>query len=111
MNVLTHTATSSTLIDHRVGSFPFAAKGCAKGMEQTAGLVKLLCAEKDVELLGVHIVRPVAGELIAEAVLAMEFCAPGEVLQRTIHAHPTLTEAIHGASLAADNRAVHAINR
>ena len=98
-------------IDYKVGSFPFAANGRAKGMEQTAGMVKLLCAEEDDELLGVHIVGPVAGELIAEAVLAMEFCASGEDLQRTIHAHPTLTEAIHEASLAADNRAIHAINR
>ena len=98
-------------IDYKVGTFPFAANGRAKGMEQTAGLVKLLCAQDDDELLGVHIVGPVAGELIAEAVLAMEFCASGEDLQRTIHAHPTLTEAIHEASLAADNRAIHAINR
>ena len=101
----------SSGIDYKVGSFPFAANGRAKGMEQTAGLVKLLCAVEDDELLGVHIVGPVAGELIAEAVLAMEFCASGEDLQRTIHAHPTLTEAIHEASLAADNRAIHAINR
>ncbi len=101
----------SSGIDYKVGSFPFAANGRAKGMEQTAGMVKLLCAEEDDELLGVHIVGPVAGELIAEAVLAMEFCASGEDLQRTIHAHPTLTEAIHEASLAADNRAIHAINR
>ena len=98
-------------IDYKVGTFPFAANGRAKGMEQTAGLVKLLCAQDDDELLGVHIVGPVAGELIAEAVLAMEFCASGEDLQRTVHAHPTLTEAIHEASLAADNRAIHAINR
>lgn len=98
-------------IAYKVGSFPFAANGRAKGMEQTAGMVKLLCAEDDDELLGVHIVGPVAGELIAEAVLAMEFCASGEDLQRTIHAHPTLAEAIHEASLAADNRAIHAINR
>ena len=98
-------------IGYKVGTFPFAANGRAKGMEQTAGLVKLLCAQDDDELLGVHIVGPVAGELIAEAVLAMEFCASGEDLQRTVHAHPTLTEAIHEASLAADNRAIHAINR
>ena len=95
----------------KVGSFPFAANGRAKGMEQTAGMVKLICAKDNDELLGVHIVGPVAGELIAEAVLAMEFCASGEDLQRTIHAHPTLTEAIHEAALAADNRAIHAINR
>lgn len=98
-------------IEYKVGTFPFAANGRAKGMEQTQGLVKLLCSEDDDELLGVHIVGPVAGELIAEAVLAMEFCASGEDLQRTIHAHPTLTEAIHEAALAADNRAIHAINR
>ncbi len=98
-------------IDYKAGTFPFAANGRAKGMEQTAGLVKVLCAREDDELLGVHIVGPVAGELIAEAVLAMEFCASGEDLQRTIHAHPTLTEAIHEASLSADGRAIHAINR
>ena len=107
----TEAELKSNAIDYKVGTFPFAANGRAKGMEQTAGLVKLLCAEEDDELLGVHIVGPVAGELIAEAVLAMEFCASGEDLQRTIHAHPTLTEAIHEASLAADNRAIHAINR
>ncbi len=96
---------------YKVGTFPFAANGRAKGMEQTEGLVKLIAAEDDDELLGVHIVGPVAGELIAEAVLAMEFSASGEDLQRTVHAHPTLTEAIHEAALAADNRAIHSINK
>jgi len=96
---------------YKVGTFPFAANGRAKGMEQTDGLVKLITAVDDDELLGVHIVGPVAGELIAEAVLALEFSASGEDLQRTVHAHPTLTEAIHEAALAADNRAIHAINR
>lgn len=96
---------------YKVGTFNFAANGRAKGMQQTEGLVKLITAEADDELLGVHIVGPVAGELIAEAVLAMEFSASGEDLQRTCHAHPTLTEAIHEAALAADGRAIHAINR
>ncbi len=96
---------------YKIGTFPFAANGRAKGMEQTAGLVKVITAEEDDELLGVHIVGPVAGELIAEAVLAMEFSASGEDLQRTVHAHPTLAEALHEAALAADNRALHAINR
>jgi len=96
---------------YKVGTFNFAANGRAKGMEQAEGLVKLITAESDDELLGVHIVGPVAGELIAEAVLAMEFSASGEDLQRTVHAHPTLTEAIHEAALAADHRAIHAINR
>ncbi len=96
---------------YKVGTFPFAANGRAKGMEQTDGLVKLITAEDDDELLGVHIIGPVAGELIAEAVLALEFSASGEDLQRTVHAHSTLTEANHEAALAADNRAIHAINR
>ncbi|MFB3110777.1 MAG: dihydrolipoyl dehydrogenase [Gemmatimonadales bacterium] len=96
---------------YKVGTSPFAANGRAKGMEQTAGFVKLITAEEDDELLGVHIIGPVAGELIAEAVLAMEFSASGEDLQRTVHAHPTLAEALHEAALAADNRAIQAINR
>ena len=98
-------------VEYKVGTFSFAANGRAKGMEQAAGLVKLLSAASDDELLGVHIVGPVAGELIAEAVLAMEFSASAEDLQRTVHAHPTLSEAVHEAALAADNRAIHAINR
>ena len=98
-------------VEYKVGTFSFAANGRAKGMEQAAGLVKLLSAVSDDELLGVHIVGPVAGELIAEAVLAMEFSASAEDLQRTVHAHPTLSEAVHEAALAADKRAIHAINR
>jgi dihydrolipoamide dehydrogenase len=98
-------------VDFKVGTFSFAANGRAKGMEQAEGLVKLLASREDDELLGVHIVGPVAGELIAEAVLAMEFSASSEDLQRTVHAHPTLSEAVHEAALSADKRAIHAINR
>ena len=58
-----------------------------------------------------HIVGPLAGELIGEAVVAMEFQASTEDLQRTIHAHPTLTEAVHEAALSVDGHAIHAINR
>lgn len=97
-------------VEYKVGTFSFAANGRAKGMEQAAGFVKLLSAASDDELLGVHIVGPLAGELIAEGVLAMEFSASVEDLQRTVHAHPTLSEAIHEAALAADKRAIHAIN-
>jgi dihydrolipoamide dehydrogenase len=96
---------------YKVGTFSFAANGRAKGMNQTAGLVKLIADEEHDDILGVHIVGPVAGELIAEAVLAMEFQASAEDLQRTMHAHPTLAEALHEASLAADKRAIHSINR
>jgi dihydrolipoamide dehydrogenase len=96
---------------YKVGTFPFAANGRAKGMQQTAGLVKLIADQEHDDVLGVHIVGPVAGELIAEAVLAMEFSASAEDIQRTIHAHPTLSEALHEASLGADKRAIHGINR
>jgi dihydrolipoamide dehydrogenase len=96
---------------YKVGTFSFAANGRAKGMNQTAGLVKLIADQEHDDVLGVHIVGPVAGELIAEAVLAMEFSASAEDLQRTIHAHPTLSEALHEAALAADKRAIHGINR
>jgi dihydrolipoamide dehydrogenase len=96
---------------YKVGTFSFAANGRAKGMQQTAGLVKLIADREHDDVLGVHIVGPVAGELIAEAVLAMEFSASAEDIQRTIHAHPTLSEALHEASLSADKRAIHGINR
>jgi dihydrolipoamide dehydrogenase len=96
---------------YKVGTFSFAANGRAKAMQQTAGLVKLIADQEHDDVLGVHIVGPLAGELVAEAVLAMEFSASAEDLQRTIHAHPTLSEALHEASLSADNRAIHGINR
>ena len=79
-------------------------------MEQTSGMVKIIAAADDDEILGVHIVGPMAGELIAEAVLAMEFSASTEDLQRTIHAHPSLAEAIHEAALAVDKRALNYTN-
>lgn len=96
---------------YKIGTFQFAPNGRAKAMQQTSGLVKLVVDEKYDEILGVHIVGPFAGELIAEGVLAMEFAASAEDLQRTVHAHPTLTEAMHEASLSADKRALHAINK
>lgn len=96
---------------YKVGVFPFLASGRARAMEQAQGFAKIVAAQDDDEILGVHIIGPMAGELIAEAVLAMEFSASSEDLQRTIHAHPTLSEALHEAALAADKRAIDAINR
>jgi dihydrolipoamide dehydrogenase len=96
---------------YKVGSFPFAASGRAKAMEQTSGMVKIISASDDDEVLGVHIVGPMAGELIAEAVLALEFSASTEDIQRTIHAHPSLAEAMHEASLAVDNKALNYPNK
>ncbi len=95
---------------YKKGSFPFAASGRAKAMEQTTGMVKIISAEDDDEVLGVHIVGPMAGELIAEAVLALEFSASTEDIQRTIHAHPSLAEAVHEAALAVDKRALNYMN-
>ena len=96
---------------YKVGLFPFLASGRARAMEQPSGFAKLIAARDDDEILGVHIVGPLAGELIAEAVLAMEYSASSEDLQRTIHAHPTLAEAVHEAALNADKRAIDSLNR
>jgi dihydrolipoamide dehydrogenase len=96
---------------YKVGQFPFAASGRARAMEAPAGFCKLVADAGTDEILGVHVIGPMAGELIAEAVLAMEYSASSEDLQRTIHAHPTLSEALHEAALAADKRAIDFPNR
>lgn len=97
--------------EYKVGSFPFMASGRAQAMESKAGFAKVISASDDDEILGVHIIGPMAGELIAEAVLAMEYSASTEDIQRTIHAHPTLSEAVHEAALGADKRAIDFPNR
>jgi len=96
---------------YKVGMFPFAASGRARAMEAGAGMVKIVAAKDDDEVLGVHVIGPMAGELISEAVLAMEYSASTEDIQRTIHAHPTLSEAMHEAALAADKKAIDGLNR
>jgi dihydrolipoamide dehydrogenase len=96
---------------YKVGVFPFAASGRARAMEAGAGMVKIVAAKDDDEVLGVHVIGPMAGELISEAVLAMEYSASTEDIQRTIHAHPTLSEAMHEAALAADKKAIDGLNR
>jgi len=96
---------------YKTGVFPFLASGRARAMEQAQGFAKIIAAQDDDEILGVHVVGPLAGELIAEAVLAMEYSASSEDLQRTIHAHPTLSEALHEAALAVDKRAIDSINK
>ncbi len=96
---------------YKTGTFPFAASGRARAMEAGAGMAKIVSAKDDDEVLGVHVIGPMAGELIAEAVLAMEYSASTEDIQRTIHAHPTLSEAIHEAALAVDKKAIDAMNR
>lgn len=96
---------------YKLGSFPFMASGRARAMEAAVGFCKMISATDTDEVLGVHIIGPMAGELIAEAVLAMEYSASTEDFQRTIHAHPTLSEALHEAALAADKIAIDFPNR
>ncbi len=97
-------------IPYKSGSFPFAAIGRAVAMNETAGQVKILAHAETDRLLGVHMVGPGVSELIAEAVVAMEFHGSAEDLARIIHAHPTLSEAVHEAALAVDKRAIHKMN-
>ncbi len=94
----------------RSGKFPFAATGRAKAMEDTVGFVKVVADAETDRILGVHIIGPHASELIAEAVVAMEYYASSEDLARIIHAHPTLSEAVHEAALSVDSRGIHRVN-
>lgn len=91
----------------RTGMFPFAATGRALASAQPVGMVKMIADAQTDRLLGVHMIGPHVSELLAECVLAMEYQASSEDLARTIHAHPTLSEAVHEAALAVDNRAIH----
>jgi dihydrolipoyl dehydrogenase len=93
---------------YRAGTFPFAANGRARALGDTTGMVKILADEKTDEILGVHIVGPYASELIAEAVVAMEFRASSEDIARICHAHPSLSEVTKEAALAVDKRALNA---
>ena len=92
---------------YKVGKFPFLANSRAKTMGDTIGFVKILADSLTDVVLGVHIIGPDAGTLIAEAALAMEFSASSEDIARTCHAHPTLNEAVKEAALAVDERAIH----
>lgn len=94
-------------VTYRSGSFPFAATGRGLAMGNAAGLVKMLADEETDEVLGVHIIGPSASELIAECVVTMEFHGASEDLARIVHAHPTLSEAVHEAALSVDKRAIH----
>jgi dihydrolipoamide dehydrogenase len=92
---------------YRAGTFPFMANGRARALGDTTGMVKMLADAKTDEILGVHIVGPMASELIAEAVVAMEFRASSEDLARICHAHPSLSEATKEAALAVDKRTLN----
>ena len=94
-------------IAYNTGKFPFTANGRAKANHQTDGFVKILADAKTDRVLGVHIVSSDAGNMIAEAAVAMEFGAAAEDIARTCHAHPTLPEAVKEAALAVAKRAIH----
>jgi dihydrolipoamide dehydrogenase len=98
-------------VNVKVGQFPFVASGRARAMESSGGFAKVVADADSDRILGVHIIGPMAGELIGEACLAMEYHASCEDLQRTMHAHPTLSEAVHEAALNADKRAIDTLNR
>ena len=94
-------------VDYRVGSAPFAANARARALGDTTGLVKFLADAKTDPILGVHIIGPFAGELIAEAVVAMEFRGSAEDIGMICHAHPSLSETMKDAALAVDKRALN----
>jgi dihydrolipoamide dehydrogenase len=94
-------------IAYKVGQFPFLANGRALGQGDSRGFVKMLAHAESDEILGVHIVNSRASELIAEAVVAMEFKASAEDIARIVHAHPSLSEVMHEAALAVDKRALN----
>jgi dihydrolipoamide dehydrogenase len=94
-------------VKYKAGTFPFLANGRARALGDTTGMVKFLADAATDEILGVHIVGPMASELIAEAVVAMEFKASAEDIARICHAHPSLSEATKEAALAVDKRTLN----
>ena len=98
-------------VEYNVGSFSFAANGRAKAMYQDSGMIKVLADAKTDRILGVHIVGPMASELIAQGAIAIETESTSEDVARMTFAHPSLSESMHEAMLAVDGRALHGVNR
>ncbi len=103
----TEEALKAAGIGYNKGTFPFSANGRAQAIHETAGFVKILAHANTDRILGVHIIGPLASEMITEAVVAMEFSASAEDLARIIHAHPSLSEVFHEAALGVGKRAIH----
>lgn len=97
--------------DVKVGQAPFAANGRAKALEMTSGLVRVVSDVETDRILGVHMSGPYVSELLAEAVLALEYGATTEDIALTMHSHPTLSETFHEAVLSVDGLAIHAVNK
>jgi dihydrolipoamide dehydrogenase len=98
-------------VEVKVGTFPFSVSGRALAANDTAGMVKVVADAATDRILGVHILGPQASELIAQAVIAMEFDAAAEDIGLTMFAHPTLSEAFHEAALGVAGHAIHMVNR
>lgn len=94
-------------VEYKIGTFPFSANSRAKTNLDTEGMVKMLADAKTDRILGVHIIGPNAGEMIAEGTLALEYGASSEDIARTTHAHPTLAEAFKEAAMATHGKAIH----
>ncbi len=94
-------------VDYRVGKFPFTANSRARAVGDTDGLVKILADKRTDRVLGVHILGPLAGDILAEAVTIMEFGGSAEDIARTCHSHPGMGEAVKEAALAVDGRPIH----
>lgn len=95
-------------VEYKIGKFPFVANSRAKTNLDTEGFVKIIAEKESDKVLGVHIIGPNAGEMIAEAVLAVEYGASSEDIARTTHAHPTLSEAFKEAAMAVQSKPIHA---
>jgi dihydrolipoamide dehydrogenase len=94
-------------VQYKAGQFPFMANGRARALGETGGFVKVLADANTDRILGIHMIGPYVSELIAEAVMAMEFASSSEDIARIVHAHPSLSEVLHEAALGADKRAIH----
>lgn len=93
--------------EFKVGKFPWMANGRARAMDETDGFVKVIADAQSDRVLGIHMLGPRASDLIAEAALALEFEASAEDIARSVHAHPTLPEALKEAALAVHDRPIH----
>ena len=98
-------------IEYKTGVFPFSASGRALATDQSTGFVKIIANKKNDRILGIHVIGVNAAELVQQGVIAMEFVASTEDLALTIFSHPTISEAVHEAALAADGMAIHTINK
>ncbi|HJT50624.1 MAG TPA: dihydrolipoyl dehydrogenase [Nitrosospira sp.] len=103
----TEQALKTAGVQYKAGQFPFMANGRARALGETGGFVKVLSDANTDRILGVHMIGPYVSELIAEAVVAMEFSASSEDIARIVHAHPSLSEVLHEAALGVDQRTIH----